>query len=219
MLKEIATRTTAMLFAAAMGALQSAGASAGEYSLCGQVPAAGSFGPFDYRIATEHDKKLVEGTHFTPDVANLRSGETGAVGADIAYTLGVFPNHPRALLAMSKLGQRTRMAKPPGARLSVDCYFDRAVRWKPDDPNVRLVFGIHLISRGQKEAARPQLDIADKSEIEQGGFRYNLGLAFLDIGDAERALAQAWRAYAAGYDLPGLRNRLEKMGKWRDPEK
>ena len=206
-----------MLIALAVSALQSADAIAQEYSPCGQL-VAGTFGPFDYRTATEHDKKLVEGTHFTPDVANLRRGETShAVGADIAYTLGVFPNHPRALLAMSKLGQRTKMSKPPGARFSVDCYFDRALRWRPDDPNVRLVFGIHLISRGQKEAARGQLEIADKSEIEQGGFRYNLGLAFLDIGDTERALAQAWRAYALGYNLPGLRHRLEQSGKWREP--
>ncbi len=208
-------RTTTLLVAIALGALQNVGAQ--DFSPCGPL-VTGGFGPFDYRTASASDKKLVEGTHFTPDVANLRAGSTGAIGGDIDYTLRAFPNHPRALLAMSNLGQKTKVAKPPGAMWTVDCYFDRALRWRPDDPNVRLVFGIHLIRRGQKDAARVQLEIAEQSPIEEGGFRYNLGLAFLDVGDPDRALAQAWRAYALGYDLPGLRRRLEKIGKWRDAE-
>ena len=120
---------------------------------------------------------------------------------------------------MSNLGLRTKAAKPPGAKWTVDCYFDRAIRWQPDDPLVRLVFGIHLTKRGQKDAARAQLAIAEQNLLDQASFHYNLGLAFLDVDDAERALTHAWRAYALGYELPGLRHRLEKLGKWRDPEK
>ena len=205
-----------MLVAGALGAT-SLQASAEEFSRCGQL--ANAFGPFDYRTASASDRYLVEGAHFTSDVANLRRGATGTIAADIDYTLRAFPNHPRALLAMSTLGQRTKSAKPPGAKWSVECYFDRAIRWRPDDPMVRLVFGIHLARIGQKNEARAQLELAEASEINEGGFRYNLGLAFLDIGDADRALAQAWRAYALGYDLPGLRDRLKKIGKWRDAEK
>jgi hypothetical protein len=62
------------------------------------------------------------------------------------------------------------------------------------------------------------LELAEKNAPEQGNFHYNLGLAFLEIGDAERALKHAKRAYALGYRLPGLQNRLEKLGKWRDGE-
>lgn len=213
------TRLLTILAIAAVGTLQSTGASAAEPpSPCGPLLGVG-YGPFDYRTATSDVKATVESAHFTPDVANLRSGSTGSVGADLDYTLRAFPNHPRALLAMSTLGQRKNVNKPTGAKWTVDCYFDRAIRWRPDDPMVRLVVGIHLTRRGQKDQARAQLEIAAQNAIDDANFRYNLGLAFLDAGDADSALAQAWRAEALGYELRGLRRRLEAMGKWRDPEK
>lgn len=206
------------IFATAVIGLAAAHLSAQDFSPCGPL-VTGGFGPFDYRTASEFDRKLVESAHFTPDVANLRAGSTGTLGADLDYTLRAFPNHPRALLAMSTLGQRTKVTKPAGAKWSVDCYFDRALRWRSDDPAVRLVLGIHLVRHGKTKEAHTQLEIAENNAIDNGGFHYNLGLAFLDAGDDERALAHAWRAYALGYDLPGLRNRLQKSGKWRDPDK
>jgi predicted Zn-dependent protease len=149
----------------------------------------------------------------------LVKGSTGSIASDINYTLIVFPNHPRALLAMSKLSLKTKEPRPKGARFSIDCYFDRAIRWAPDDPQVRLVYAIHLIHSGQKDAARVQLETAERNPIDEANFQYNLGIAFLDVDDADRALTHAWRAYGLGYDLPGLRIRLEKLGKWREPEK
>jgi len=81
---------------------------------------------------------------------------------------------------------------------------------------VRLVYGIHLTRWGKPELARQQLNLADQRPLEDGNFHYNLGLAFLDVGDTELALKHAKRAYALGYRLPGLKSRLEKLGKWRD---
>lgn len=43
---------------------------------------------------------------------------------------------------------------------------------------------------------------------------YNLGLIYLDLGDTTNALERAHAAYGLGYPLPGLRNRLTRMGKW-----
>jgi hypothetical protein len=40
----------------------------------------------------------------------------------------------------------------------------------------------------------------------------------LDFGEPDRALEHAHRAYALGYPLPGLRNRLKRAGAWREPE-
>ena len=212
-------KVVAILAAAALGILETTSALGAEpYSPCGPILGVG-FGPFDYRTASSQNKYLVESAHFTPDVAMLRKGSTSSIGGDIDYTLRAFPNHPRALLAMSNLGQRQGVDKPTGASWSVDCYFDRAIRWQPDDPSVRLVFGIHLTRRGQKNLARGQLDLARKSAIDDANFRYNLGLAFLDVGDPESALTEAWRAEALGYEMRGLRRRLEAMGKWREPEK
>jgi predicted Zn-dependent protease len=216
--KQTTIRIASSLAIAAFGFLQSAAALAqGVAPACGSLQ--GGFGPYDYRTAPKETREIVESAHFTLGVETLRAGNAGTLGGDISYTLGAFPNHPRALLAMSNLSRRLNTPKPPGARWTIDCYFDRALRWRPDDPSVRLVYGIHLTRSGQKDAARAQLMIADRDAVDEGGFHYNLGLAFLDLGDSDRALMHAWRAYALGYDLPGLKRRLEKMGKWREPEK
>jgi len=209
-------RTLSILSVAILCLFQGTKAYAQEF-VCGDFK--GGFGPYDYRTATVETKRLVESVHFTTDVEMLRHGSTGSLGADIGYTLNAFPNHPRALLAMSNLARRTNTPKPPGAKWTINCYFDRAIRYQPNDPYVRLVFAIHLTRTGQKDAARAQLDMAEKDVTEEGGLHYNLGLGFLEVGDTDRALAHAWRAYELGYDLPGLRSRLQKMGKWRDPPK
>jgi hypothetical protein len=46
---------------------------------------------------------------------------------------------------------------------------------------------------------------------------YIAGLYYVDIGDFASAREQAWAAYAAGYPLPGLHNRLAQAGEWKDP--
>ena len=86
-----------------------------------------SYGPFDYRTS-KAELKIVEDYHFTPDVETLRHGNTATVGGDIDYTLRASPNHHRALMSMVNLAVRTKSDKPLGPRLTVDCYFDRAMR-------------------------------------------------------------------------------------------
>src|SRR4051812_2402613 len=72
-----------------------------DATTCGD-PFVNHFGPFDYRTASVADKTIVERTHFTSETEQLKAGSgTGVPAQDIGYTLRVFPNHPRALLAMS----------------------------------------------------------------------------------------------------------------------
>src|SRR5438128_12469438 len=87
------------------------------YSDCGN-PFQNAYGPYDYRTATDQQKHLVEitGAHFTTSVETLRSGNTGTLGGELDYTLRVFPNHTRALMAMVRLGQRDKTIKPQGAQ-------------------------------------------------------------------------------------------------------
>jgi len=42
--------------------------------------------------------------------------------------------------------------------------------------------------------------------------QYNLGLVLLELGDIEEAQIAARKAYELGYPLPGLRNKLKRMG-------
>jgi hypothetical protein len=114
--------------------------------VCGSLENA--YGPFDYRT----DKKqlpVVDHFHFRPQVENLVKGTTGSVGADIDYTLRAFPNHHRALMAMVRLGDKARTDKPAGASHSVECYLQRAARFRADDGMVSMIYATYLAKKGR----------------------------------------------------------------------
>lgn len=182
---------------------------------CGTL--ANATGPWDYRAADQKTRSMVESFHFTPQVETLRSGQTSTLpGADISYTLRVFPNHPRALLAMATLAQRLKTNKPPGSQYSVDCWFDRAFRFQPDDGQVKLVYGIALLREGKRNEGIQQLEAAVGLLGDNANAYYNLGLAYFDEKNYDKSLDYAKKAYAAGFTLPGLRKKLERAGKWSE---
>jgi tetratricopeptide (TPR) repeat protein len=175
----------------------------------------------DYRRASAENKVLVEGAHFTRDVENLKGyynrvrGTRSPPGADIQYTLGIWPNHHRALWAMVRLGERDKTDQPKGAWYPVECYFERAIRFIPDDLLVRVIYANYLIKQGLHKEAAVQVDIADKAGDDQtANFYYNLGLALFDLKQYDRAVVRAKQAYDLGFPLPGLKDKLAKVGKW-----
>lgn len=186
--------------------------------LCGNPHDNGAaFGPFDYRTATEFQKSIVEGAHFTPSVEMLRKGNTSTIGGDLAYTLNVFPNHPRALYAMTRLAARQKTNQPTGARFLIECYYDRAIRFAPDDAAVRVLYAHFLIERNRAPEARQHLASAEQG-ADNPQVAYNLGLAYFDLREFDRSLEFAHIAYKAGIAVPGLRAKLTRAGKWKDPE-
>jgi hypothetical protein len=46
---------------------------------------------------------------------------------------------------------------------------------------------------------------------------YNLGLAYVEIKRYPEALEAAHKAYALGFPLPGLRDRLKSVNAWKEP--
>ncbi len=183
---------------------------------CGNLAAPGTQ-IYDYNSA--EDKKMlatVEAFHFTSDVENLRAGATGTIGADLNYTLLMFPNHHRALAAMGKLAQREKTLKPKGAQYSVECFFDRAIRFKPNDAMVRMVFATYLLQAAQPDRATEQLALAAELQPDDPTINYNLGLLYVKKKDYEQARTHAKKAYDQGFPLPGLRNQLIQAGKWED---
>jgi Flp pilus assembly protein TadD len=174
-----------------------------------------SYGPFDYRTS-KAELKIVEDYHFTPDVETLRHGNTATVGGDIDYTLRASPNHHRALMSMVNLAVRTKSDKPLGPRLTVDCYFDRAMRFANDDGAVRIIYGIYLYRTGKKVEARRVLEDARKIDDGDPNLHYNLGVVYFDLGDKANARASAQKAYQLGAQLPGLKEKLRKAGIWKD---
>jgi hypothetical protein len=177
------------------------------------------FGPYDYRVAPADKLRQVELFHFTSNVEALTKGQsTVNIGRDLEFTLRYFPNHVRALNAMIRLGKRDKTDRPSGSTDTIDCWLQRARTFRPDDGTVRLLYAIWLVHRGQKSAAEAELAVARQSTAKgTANFEYNMGLAYLELGDFAHALQAAHTAYAMGYSLPGLRDRLKRSGKWREP--
>ncbi|MCK6433834.1 MAG: hypothetical protein HUU30_13635 [Burkholderiaceae bacterium] len=183
---------------------------------CGNL--ANSFGPHDYRTERGQPLYLVESAHFTPQVEALIRGATARrPGSDIDYTLRAFPNHHRALLAMVKLAEAAKTPVPPEMRYSVDCWFDRAIRFRADDYTVRMIYAGYLGRQGRADAAKQHLELVAERAGDNGFTHYNVGLVYFELRDHERALRQAHRAMALGFTRPDLRERLTAAGRWSEP--
>lgn len=184
------------------------------HAQCGNL--SNAYGPFDYRTATVAERKLVEDWHFSPEVQSYKPRHNQTLGGDVDYTLRAFPNNHRALLFMMNLSVREKTNKPQGALYTVSCYFDRAIRFRPEDGQVRLLHGIYLLKIGDNKAAVDELKLAEQFSGDDANTFYNLGLAFYKLKDFEKSLSYAHQAYALGFPLMGLKNELKRVGKWKD---
>jgi tetratricopeptide (TPR) repeat protein len=212
-----AARTVLVLCAAGVvgGMLPQAPARAQATSVCGELWNA--YGPYDYRT-DRHKLPIVERFHFTPQVEALIKGEsTKNIAGDLNYTLRAFPNHHRALLSMSRLSVREKNPQPMGALYPVDCYFDRALRFRPDDHVARIIFADHLGRSGRADAAVLQLQSAAAAVRENPLSHYNIGLVYFDLKRYDEALAQAHKALALGFTRTELRDKLKAAGRWVEP--
>lgn len=139
------------------------------------------------------------------------------VKREFLYTLEHFPNHHRALSSMARLGLREKSAQPVGANFSISCYFERAIAYAPHDATARMVYGTYLLATEQDAQALEQLREAGRLAPEHATIQYNLGLMYVKKKDYAQASVHAQKAYALGFPLPGLKNKLKAAGKWREP--
>jgi tetratricopeptide (TPR) repeat protein len=145
----------------------------------------------------------------------LIRGKTAVVpGPDIAYTLRAYPNHPRALHSMMNLSFNNRTDKPEGSTYTMECWFDRAERFVPDDGTVLMIHGIYTLRKGDARGAIAKFKRSEELSGSNANLHYNLGLAYLELRDYDNALDRARSAYRLGFPLPGLRNKLQEAGKW-----
>ena len=186
----------------------------GNDYVCG--PLQNAYGPFDYR-SDKDNLKIVEQFHLTPQVINLVRGSSDYIGGDLDYTLRAFPNHHVALNSMIRLGEKEKTAKPLGSRYSIECWLQRAMKFRSDDAVVRMLYASYLSKAGKRGEALNQLDEAGQLGIEGANSNYNMGLIYFDLKEYEKSLSYAQRAYSFGYPLPGLRDKLKKVGKWSEP--
>ena len=194
-----------------------AGSALAKKPYCGDLRNA--FGPFDYRVAGTFEKDIVERAHFTESVEAGTAGQTGYVGGDLDYTLRAFPNHPRALATLINITRRAGSAAQAlrGTKWPTECYFERAVRWQPNDAAAWSLYAQYLYTVGQEARALPMLKTANELEPDNATFLYNLGLAYAKQKQYDAALPLAQQAYAKGFPLPGLKQMLQKANKWVEP--
>lgn len=183
---------------------------------CGMIYDADQYGPYDYRTHRYTELKKVEDFHFTSKVENLREGQSGYIGGDIDYTLRASPNHHRALVAISRWAEKTKSDKTNGMTWDVECYFNRGVRYRPDDTVVRALYAQFLHKRKRTDEGLRHLDTAVGFAGESAFSHYNLGLIYFELGAYDKALAQAHRAAAMGFPRQDLKNQLTRAGKWVD---
>jgi hypothetical protein len=187
---------------------------------CGD-PFRNHFGPFDYRTAPAETRKLVEDFHFTPGIQSMTRPKNTMMhdmAGDVSYTLGVFPNHPRALLVMSRLAERWKSDPPPGTQRSVECWFDRAVRFQPDDTVARSLYAQFLAKRNRVDDAVRQLQLASEAAKDNPLSHHNIGLVYLEIGRPDAARDQARRARELGFQGTQLIEQLRRAGRWADAD-
>jgi len=187
----------AMTLLGLCGLCVSVGALAQDQNVCqgfAPLPPGGDFG-LDYRIKTPdnlHFLKMVEDYHFTPQVEQLVSGSTGSILGDLSYVLRRYPNHHRALYALI----RHHRASPEKFQFPPECHLRRAAALYPRDSAL--------------EQYQVGLDLFERS----AELHYNLGLLYVDLENYPKAREHARRAYDLGYQLPGLRRKLEAVDYW-----
>lgn len=178
--------------------------------------------PQDYRNADAHWRETVERPHFQPHYAAYLAGHFyvpagrargEAVSDGFDYTLWGFPNHPLALAAIEQLSFRQNKAlRLERMLLPVECYFQRAIEWYPDDAFPHAVYGYYLARRGRKAEALYVLGVAESGGLDSLDANLYLAFAYIELRDYEKAASHARSVYGMGYPLPGLRQRLAREG-------
>ena len=177
------------------------------------------YGPYDFR--TDKQKlPIVDSAHFTPAVEALVRGSTTAAGpgADLNYTLTAFPNHHRALMSVMNYGEKVKPSRPKDLPMSVECYFERALRFRPDDFVARMIYATYLAKNKREPEADKQLEQVAAAAQDNAFTFYNLGLIYFDMKKYDKALSHAHKAYELGFLAPDLRDQLTKSGQWKEPE-
>lgn len=178
--------------------------------------------PFD-STTTLHDindpgdqvvRGTVESNHFTSPVETLQKGQTAPLPRDIAFVLRAFPNHYRALNAMARWQLQNKLVIDPESQVwTADCYFQRALEFRPDDWKIHFIYGIYLHGAKRVEEANREYDTAEQQGADNAEFYYNRGLLDIDTGNLTRAAQYADKAYALGVPLSGLRDKLARAQK------
>jgi tetratricopeptide (TPR) repeat protein len=207
-----------VLLAAATAFAEPAGAPAGSnpFNLhCGPVRYVDT-GTVDYRLK-DSDVKVKKAVwdldHFHTSIAAAEMQSTkpyaGKVVDNLDFALRHSPNHHEALSLLIRWDLAGRpLLGFPGAR----CSLDWARQFAPDDATIYLYGGNYFWKAKDPARARAWYERAVELAPESAEAHYNYGLFLVEQGDFAAARNHARAAYAAGFPLPGLKDKLAKAG-------
>lgn len=139
--------------------------------------------------------------------------------SDLSRLLLWVPNHPGGMSKMVAFAEHA----PKGTLLggySIECWFDRAIRWVPNDIVMFKMRGKYRSDRGQYLAAAEDFERYAKLADDPPEMLYNIGLMYLRAGVYDKASKYAVDAYSTGtIPLTALKDGLKKVGKWVEPPK
>ncbi|MCK9606072.1 MAG: tetratricopeptide repeat protein [Methylomonas sp.] len=185
------------------------------------------FGPYDYTNdadknntiggGTDTALTIVEVAHFTPAIENLVKPRFDSFLADFDYTLRAWPNHHKALLSLVRftLDVNKKIRKPEKIYTPVECYFQRAIHFSPNDAATYSLYAYYLRKIGEHEQAQKLYEKALEIHPGSSKIEYTYSLFLIELKQYEKALEYAQKAYQHGNPPPGLKNKLIKLNVWK----
>jgi tetratricopeptide (TPR) repeat protein len=173
---------------------------------------------YDPNPALQTRIRNIESNHMNQNVRSLRRGQsTASAAGDLRFVLAIVPNHSEALTLMLRMALRDRTDRlPETAPYPVECWLHRATVFSPKDANALMIYGIYLGRRDKPVEAIAALEKANELRPDDSNISYNLGLMYFDRRDYAKSREFAKKAYAAGFPLPGLKNKLIQAGQWSE---
>jgi len=163
----------------------------------------------------QRDLKSHEYYHIQPAAKALSEGNLDwDVMNNLHFVLHKVPNDHRALALLVQWagagGKDKDYASPA-------CYLTWAEQFAPNDVFVWTYGGVYFYQQKDFQRAEAWWTQALRLDPGSADANYNLGLLLFDQGRYAEARVHAQSAYAAGYPLPGLREKLQRVGQWQSP--
>lgn len=179
-------------------------------------PAFGQVGNRDYyNPGTSTDEKAifvnVHEYHLKPAYDAMSRGNSKSAHENFEFILQGFPNSPQALNGMSELC----VNKWKSPKCDADSWFERAVERNPQVAATWTIYGVHLQRKGMLRDAIGKFDHALELKPNDMNAHYNIGLVYFDLKDYDKANLHAQMSYYLGAPLPGLRNKLMRVDRWK----
>lgn len=128
----------------------------------------------------------------------------------VEFMLRYYPNQPKALNLLSELC--TKWNSP---QCDADGWFQLAIDRNPSIAQTHVLLALHLHRTGRHKEAVESYKTALKLDPNSLNANYNLGLLYFEMGQYALANEHAQRSYSLGAPYPGLREKLQKAGKWQ----